>query len=81
VQQVGERSFQLMLETASGGGTKSESFDFGTTIQAAPRQSELRRGLTPLGDAPYSNRLLSVPARRCTSTGTASSNFRFTFSA
>ena len=29
VQQVGERIFQKMLETASGGRTKSESFDFG----------------------------------------------------
>jgi altronate hydrolase len=29
VQQVGERIFAKMLETASGGRTKSESFDFG----------------------------------------------------
>jgi altronate hydrolase len=29
VQQVGERIFRLMLETASGQRTKSESFDFG----------------------------------------------------
>jgi len=29
VQQVGGRSFQLMLATASGLRTKSESFDFG----------------------------------------------------
>jgi len=29
VQQVGERIFRLMLETASGKRTKSESFDFG----------------------------------------------------
>lgn len=29
VQQVGERIFQLMLQTASGAPTKSESFDFG----------------------------------------------------
>jgi len=29
VQQVGERIFRLMLDTASGSRTKSESFDFG----------------------------------------------------
>ncbi|WP_431272380.1 hypothetical protein [Dankookia sp. P2] len=34
VQQVGERIFQKMLETASGGRTKSESFDFGAAESA-----------------------------------------------